>query len=73
MVIGRPVIRDEGHNDTGIAGLILDILHVFGTGERNSHGTRVLVLRLIQNDRTAVRDLMFGDDPCDVGGVAALC
>jgi hypothetical protein len=65
------IVGDERHDNSGVAGLILDILHVVGVREGYASSATVLVLRLPENHRAAVGDLMLSDDLSDVGDVAA--
>lgn len=67
------IIVDQRHNNTSIASLVLDILHIVTIGEIHSAAsTGVFVLGLVEDDRTAVGDLVFGDGLRDVSDVTKL-
>jgi hypothetical protein len=66
------IIANQRHDDTSIACLVLDILHVDCIWEAivSTAGTAVLIFGLIENDRTAFCDLAFGNCCSDIGDVA---
>jgi len=68
---GRGIIADKRNNDTRLASLILDVLHIAGVGKVivSTASTRVFVLRLIENDRSAICDLGLGNGRRSVGHV----
>lgn len=67
------IIVDKRHNNASLAHLVFDVFQVIMVGERRSLGCAVLVLRLVQNDWSAIGDLSFRDDLGDVGYIAGRC
>jgi len=70
------VVADEGHNNTGVAKLLLNVAKVGRVGELDAWDRLgVFILRLDKNNRAAVGDLGFGDDltnaPCVAERVSA--
>lgn len=67
---GIGIIVDQRHDDTSIASLVLDVLHVAPVGEvHTTASTGVFILGLVEDDRSAVGNLGFGNSLRDVGHV----
>lgn len=71
MPKGSCIITNEGHHDTCITCLVFNILHIFSAGERDRDSNSVLVLRLVEYDRAAIRDLCSCNYSVDSSSIAA--
>lgn len=59
-------IVDERNDDTQVSELFHETIHVVCIGERDVvHSLGVLIFRLEEDDRSAVRDLSLGQNRCD--------
>lgn len=66
------IVVDERNYDSSRTGMVLNVLHVRAVREviNTTASTRVLVLRLVQNDWATVGDLCLGNCGSNVRGVA---
>jgi len=66
------VVGDEGDHDAVLSGLIFDVAKVLCIRELGHVGcsTSIFILWLVQDDRTAIRDLCFCKNGIDVVCVA---
>jgi hypothetical protein len=58
------IVANKRNNDTGIASLVLDVLHVGTIGEvilQAAAGTTVFILGLEEDDRSSIGNLGLGD------------
>lgn len=66
----RGIVIDQWNDDTGVTSLVFNILHVHWIGEFNTAAaTSVLIFGLIQDDRTAIGNLVLGNCCSDVRDV----
>lgn len=64
------IIADDRDDHSSIPHLVNDILHVIAIGAVQATAkVRVLIFRLIQDDRTSIRDLGVGNGSSDIGHV----
>lgn len=64
------VVADHGNDDPSIAGLVNHILEVFSIRELlAAAGATVFVFRLVEDDRSTIGDLSFGDSSSHIGNV----
>lgn len=67
IVTMRPsVVADHRHNNTSIMGLIHDILEIARVVLQATASIAVFVLGLVENHRTSIGNLGFGDGPINV-------
>lgn len=69
--VGSCIVADKGNDDAGIASLIFNILHVIRVGEisDSTASPRVLILRLIQDDRSTIGNLALGNCRGSIGNI----
>lgn len=67
----RGIVVDQRDHDTGITSLVFNVLHVHWVGELDAAAaTSVLIFGLIQDNRTAIGDLVLSNGCSDVRSVA---
>lgn len=67
----RGIVIDQWNDDAGVTSLVFNILHVHWIRELDTAAaTGVLIFGLIQDDRTAISDLVFGNCCSNVRNVA---
>lgn len=67
----RSIVVDQRYHDTGITSLVLNVLHVHRIGELDTAAaTSVLIFGLIQDNWTAIGNLVLGNRCSDVRSVA---
>lgn len=67
----RSIVVDQRDHDTGITSLVFNVLHVHRVGKLDTAAaTSVLILGLIQDNRTAIGNLILGNGCSDVRNVA---
>lgn len=66
------IVAEQGNNNSGLVGLVLNILHVSTIGKviHTAASAGVFILRLIENDWATLCDLSLGDGGSNVGNVA---
>lgn len=62
------IIANQRNHNSGLVGLILNILHVRSIGEvvHSAASARVFILGLVENDWSSLRDLGFGNGGSNV-------
>lgn len=66
------VVANKRHHDSSIASLVRDILHVRSVWEvvNPTAGSTILVLGLVEDNRSSIRNLALGDGCGNIGNVA---
>lgn len=66
------IIADKRDHDSSFASLVRDSLHILSVWEivDSTARTAVLVLRLVENDRSPIRDLALGHGSGNMGNIA---
>lgn len=71
MPRSRGIVIDQRYHDTGITSLVFNVLHVHRVGELDTAAaTSVLILGLIQDNWTAIGNLVLGNRCSDMRNVA---